>query len=767
MPRNSATRVRDLNATQRAAFAALPEDIFCSDGSVEIVAVEAAAGEGAKPSKVTLAPAYSGGLLRVDNFPHPVVLDLATLKVDASAGGQIPLLYKHNSKREVGHVNTSDIVNDGKTLNANGVLSVPGEDRDAIQTAQRDGFNWRSSVGVRRDEDLKNLVLIPRGQRLNANGQTFVGPVIFLRNGSLRELSFVGLGGDDKATARLTATSRNVRMAPALLELVEAAGFTEADVINNPTRLKFFEDQLEASGKNDDDKKNKLRDDRTVDLSKLLTDELKDVKASLQTEVDTLKKTNEALARKSLHLDLEAKAKELGAESLSFKIQGKDINLLAHAKEEGWTVDKFALEALLESRHKGPAGYVHASAGSNPAALVGSLMLRAGVKLDSNVYGKDRELAAQLNAAAGGNEPCFLTLDVNAAARDKAMNDAYKLRGMSLVDLCRQVCQLEAGYQGYNQTEVVHAAMSSNTLSWIFTTNFAAQMIAGWDEEQDTTQGWCFENRDVPNFLLQERGRMIGVTELTKHTAGGSADHANASDNYETYRIERFSRQFVVDEIDIINDRFGALAQTTPMELGRAAKRVRPNLVYGILKRNPNMRDTAALMSAARGNKNFSSALAAPTLKASISAFQIQTESGVILNLNPTHYIGPPTLRWTIAQLLQSTTIVGAASGNGDKNTLESVIPNVVNESRLELTHNDPSDNTNVAGSTSTWYLANAQRPPIEVGLLRGGSAVPGVTNWKKNGEDGQYLVGFSVKHDIGAKAIRYQTIQQNVAAAP
>lgn len=739
-----------------AASTNFPTDINAADGLGK-VNVEAGA-DNALP-KVTMSPAYSGGLLRVDGFSHPVVVDLATLRASAA---QYPLLKIHNSTAGVGH--TTKLDNNGRTLNASGLLSIPNEHSQEVAAGQTNGFNWQPSVGVRIDPE--RTTLIPKGKRLTANGQTFPGPVIFAQNGLLREISFVPLGGDDHASARLSATARTSHMTPELAEFIEAAGFDPKTV--NADQQAFFQLQLEAAAKTDDKKKTPPADDRTVSLFNEFKKSTEELQAAQKKELDDLKKVAEELKASAANQALDDKAEELGAEKLTFKVQGKDINLLAHAKAERWSIDKFELEALRESRHAAPAGYVHAAGGGVARdALAGALLIKTGFAIDSPSIHKNRHYQAELQAAAGGDGAHFLGLDVNDAMRDRVMNAANSYRGMSLPDLCREVCRLENNPIGigFNYPKQIQAAMSTHTLAWIFSTNFAAQLLMGWDGEDDTTVGWCAENPDVANFLEQERARMLGATSLTRHKKGGAADHVDSmNDVVETYKLARYSRQFVVDEIDILNDRFGALSQTPPKELGEAARRLRPDLVYGILKRNPNMKDGNPLFSTANSNLYYSATLADATLQRAITKFGLISESGVPLNLVPDTFIGPKTLDFAIDKLVNSA--VRFAQSEGDKNVLRGKLPNIKTDARLDNSHVDPSDETTVAGSLTDWYLANSKRPPIEVGTLRGNSPIPGVTTWKKSGEEGQWLWGCSVKHDIAAKAIRTQTIQCNKAEA-
>ena len=75
------------------------------------VSVDLKASEGGKPRRFEIL-AYSGGVLPVEGFPMPVVVDLAGLE----AGGSVPILIDHKNSVETSLGSTDSIVNDGVQL---------------------------------------------------------------------------------------------------------------------------------------------------------------------------------------------------------------------------------------------------------------------------------------------------------------------------------------------------------------------------------------------------------------------------------------------------------------------------------------------------------------------------------------------------------------------------------------------------------------------------------------------------------------------------
>ena len=62
-------------------------------------------------------------------------------------------------------------------------------------------------------------------------------------------------------------------------------------------------------------------------------------------------------------------------------------------------------------------------------------------------------------------------------------------------------------------------------------------------------------------ITLNERGRVQKGGRLKKHARGKSAQHHSGNDTMEEYRIARYSDQFFIDDMDIIDDRLMALPE--------------------------------------------------------------------------------------------------------------------------------------------------------------------------------------------------------------
>lgn len=748
-----ATRSKKQKRRQRrldlqAAHASMPDDLLIED-SAATVEVQAASGEGdqAKPPTVKLL-AYSGGLLRVDGFPYPVVVDVQTLVANAE---QYPLLHLHNSRHGVGHVDPDGLdLADGRTIKASGVISHDNEWSREVLTAHKNGKKWQPSIGVRIDR--KQTRVIPAGQTLRANGQTFEGPVIYARGARLGEISFVPRGGDDHATASLAASRSNGEdeMDKELREFIEAAGMNPDEL--NEQQIDWFKAQMEAGA--DDDGEDNLNanaggDGATLgggaDIDQLCTQLRDDLRA-------------EAAAERTRIRGIEELCASFG--DPTFKVNGRDVELAVHAISEGWDVDRTELECRRESRPRGPAGFSHSHDGTcTLQALQGAMMLRAGLSIEDELY-------ASRGAVALGM-PDWLRQGINDANRNQIMEAAHRYDDMSLVDVCREAVRLDGRSNLHGRTETIQAAFSGGSLANIWTTSVNARVLRSFEDEVDSTRGWVQES-EVADFKSNERFRTKKGGRLTRHARGGSADHRTLSDQAETFKIARYSNQFVVDEMDVIDDAFDQLMKA-PADMGAAAALLRPDLVYSALLANATMSDGVALFHADHNNLNTSAALSggdAGSLAAAITAMALQQENGRTLNITPTHIVVPQALVWLARKILRSGETRGAdaSSENGTTNVMQGAVTMIVSDSRLDNGVTDPTDDTVRAGSATTWYLASARRDTIEVAVRRGTGGVPGIDSWKKQGEDGQWLMGWAVKHDIGCKPIDWLALQKNTA---
>jgi hypothetical protein len=274
----------------------------------------------------------------------------------------------------------------------------------------------------------------------------------------------------------------------------------------------------------------------------------------------------------------------------------------------------------------------------------------------------------------------------------------------------------------------------------------------------------------LPDSGTRHDGQVRVAPEVVK---GRPAEHLDTSDSKESYKIARYGGQFVVDEQDFINDRFGGLESESPKDMGLTAAQLRPNLVYGILLANAALDvDSVALFDTST-HKNYVSGsgtiLAAASLQTAIASMAKQRINKRVLNIRPRFLIIPQDLWATARILLTSAQRIVSTSDGGTYNPLLDVEITIVVDDRVGVAGVvDPTGPTARAGTAANWFLA--ARPgeegakTIEVGYLRGTGRAPAIRSFVL--DQGQWGMGWDIKMDIGAKALDFRGLYKSLGDA-
>ncbi len=716
----------------------------CESPTVTIVSegegvVLQAAGDEETSAKTFSMLAYSGGLMRVPVFPQPVVVEISGIQITEKSR---PILRDHKISHIVGH--TTSIEKTGGGLRVSGVISAANAHASEVIESSKNGFPWQSSIGA---IPLK-VKKIRSGETVQANGQTFQGPLVLVVESKLREVSFVGLGADDNTSATVAAADNSSEGETDMgFEVwLTAKGFDINELEDDQKQsLQAMYDTEHSAGEGGEGGSGETGD-TTVNASGDASDNVvPDITAQMRTQAaDELTRQN--------------RIGEICAQydNPTMTVNNEEQSIQAIAIREGWDESRTELESLRASRPQGPA--MHSRNHDRDCtleAMQGALMLRAGVALDHNAWQSPEAIAMDI--------PGWLRAGLNDEQRQRTMEFAHRYADMSLFDICAEAVRMDGGTVPSGRQKTIEAAFSGSTLTNIFTTNVNTRILATYNEAGDTTADWTSET-DVPDFKSNERPRMTKGPDLKRLPPGGTADHVERSDIAESYKIARYAKQFTVDDQDIINDRFNALMDT-PREMGLAAARLRPDLVYAILLANAALSDSVTLFHAAsHGNLFTSAALAAATLEAAITGIETQQENSVNLNLRATHLLVPSDLKFTASQLINSSEMrdTTASTKLGTRNPIQDENLTLVSDARLSNGVTDPATETAHAGSATTWFLASALAHVIEVAYLRGTGRAPQVRRF--NLDRGQWGIGWDVKMDIGAKALDYRGVNKNTA---
>ena len=379
----------------------------------------------------------------------------------------------------------------------------------------------------------------------------------------------------------------------------------------------------------------------------------------------------------------------------------------------------------------------------------------------SNVNTKQQRTTADAVAAgliyrAGLEIPKVLNTDAERQRHERQMEAGQDFTAHSMIDICREALIIEGRDVPHNRADLVYRATSTAALTNIFSAVVNAGLVHSYTEAGDTTTGWTQE-RDIQDFKSNERTRLGKASNLEKLARGDSASDASISDNSESYKIARYAKKFTIDEQDLLDDNFNALL-SMPQEMGAAAGRLRPDLVYSILLANAALADGVALFHADHGNYETGNALTAITLQAAMILMAKQTEDSVQLNLRAETLIVPPDLDFGADVILTSASRTHADADDGVKNPILGRGMKLAVDNRIGAAGvTDPTDGTSRTGTATNFFLAAnpAIAPTIEIGFLAGTGRKPSVRSYPLS--QGQYGIGFDVKFDIGAKALDHR----------
>jgi len=699
-----------------------PSALYFDGGDITIEAE----GDDALPTFHMVA--YTGGKMTPRGFSTPVIVDLAGMAVPSNS---VPILLAHDTSRIVGH--SVEIPVTANNISASGIVSGTGEAAQEVRANSKNGFPWKASIGA----SVEKMIHVDEGDSVTVNNATFQGPCFVARKSTLGEISFVAIAADNNTSATVVASQDLEVFDMGFEQWVSAAGWVLADLSDAQVST------LQAAY----DAENVAPVTPPVPVA-VVADAPVDIAAQMRAQAaDEVARTN-AITRICAEHD-----------NPTIEANGQQVDLAEHALRDGLTVEATELLALRAGRLAAPA--IHStshSASCSLEAMQGAMVLTAGIPLDSPEF-------TGLQAHAMGI-PEFLRRGVNDEQRQRHMEASHRFNDMSALDICAEAVRLDGRQAPQGRQALIQAAFSGSALTQIFTTSVNATLLTTYMQSQDTTQGWTRE-ADVADFKTNDRIRMANGSDLSKLPRGQEASHYNRSDLVESYKIARYAKQFVVDEQDIIDDSMNALREA-PVEMGNAAARLRPDLVYAILLANDTLgADAVALFdNSTHANVQTSAALSEANLITMIALIEKQQDNSVNLNLRSSHIIVPSDLKHTAANLIRSATLAYGADDEtkvGTENTLASIEQlSLVSDARLANGVTDPSTGTAQSGSATQWYAASAMAHTIEVGYLRDSGRAPMVRSF--NLSEGKWGIGWDVKMDIGAKALDFRGLARSTA---
>lgn len=740
----------DIDASLAAAIMAAGDAPAAGDGQSDSVPkFRMRAYSGGRMQPRVHCGGYTGGL--------STVIDLGSLRV-ARGGAGLPILYSHDRADPIGHA--TDVTVSATSIDAAGILSVPGDSRDKVAGAARNGFRWAVSVGCEAEE----LEYISSSDTVTVNGSRLKGPLYVARKSTLREISILPIGADPSASATVSAaalessdthpTPEQSAMPPELRAYITAAGFDADEIAANETQLQHFTAQhaasiaaaaaADAGNAGDDDAPNTggARIDATGDGGggNPADDLVADLRARATAERRRIARIAEICA---------------GHENPTITTGGQTQPLELVAIEAGWDEQRTELEALRAARPSGPA--IHSTGRSRThtiEAVTAGLMMRLGVDVESQHY--------RGRAAIEAGLPAWITAGVDDEAFQRTAEAGHQFRHGHIMEILATCAEIETGRRPHGNRAILEAAFSTTSITTLFGATVGARSMAGFREVADTTASWTTRGT-VPDFEEHGRHGIEGLESLDYLPPSGQATHAKRAAWKEVQSAARYAKQFAIDEQDLIGDRLGLL-QRTPFLMGQAAARLIPDLVYGLLLSPPTMARTGrAAFHATDGNLGSAAAFSGTALSTAIAGMARQKDGDATLNLMPTHLITGTELADKVVQTIGSGFISNDA-GAGSINPLNRYGIRPIADARVSNGVVHPRTKSLQAGSTTAWFLVSTQGETIEVVTVAGTGAVPVVTVTNMRGM-GKFGVQTEVKYDVGASFLENRTFYKNPGA--
>jgi len=640
--------------------------------------------------------AYTGGAMTLAGWPHPVVVDLAGMRVAAKSR---PILKDHNRSLIVGHTDSIGVQN--SQLQVTGVVSGAGPVAREIVESSLNGFPWQASLGA----VAQRVEFVAKGRTARVNGREFAGPLHIARESVLGEVSFVALGADDDTTAQIAAK----RSRAAAQE----------------TNIMTFEQWLEAKGFADAD----LNDAQRASLEALFASE--SATATVPPDGDADDEPGAADPQSfaaQMRAEAAAESARIAAIRRLCSASGgsRHADLEAKAIADGWDATRTELELLRAERPALASGGVRRDGDAGVAArtVEAALCLSAGIPeaevgkwydqrtMNAAVAGRLR--GAGVHAALG-----YAIEAVGGSSRGTHVDNDFILTAFEADR------QLRAQERAERTIRASGGGFSTISLSGILSNVANKAMLAAYQAVDSVVAMFCAD-ADVADFKEVTRYRLTGNGVFEKVGPDGELKHATLSEESYTNRVETFGRIFALTRQMIINDDLGAFLQI-PRIIGRMSALKREEAVFELLLANPGTFFSV-------GNKNFLSgvdtALSIDSLTKAEQTFMDQTDSdGKPILISPSVLLVPTALKVTAQQLMTETRVNETTSADKPKPA------NNPHAGKWKPVASPYLNAQGIAGgSAKAWYLfANpADVAAIEIAYLRG-RRVPTIESGETN----------------------------------
>jgi len=628
------------------------------------VTITAAEGEGESGPPSFDVVAYTGGLMDLDGWDAPVVVDLKGISFSKSLVANLD----HDGSKRVGHVTATDKA-DGQLTLSGKVSAATDAAREVVESAAK-GFIWQASIEANPDE----LREVAAGKSVKVNGQEFTGPLYVAARSTLCGFAFVSHGADENTSVSIAAKAAELKepnMDPKIKAWAEGMGVD----VDNATPEQIAGIEANYAGQN----KKLAAVDPPTDIfaqRKASAARVRGIREVAETFLNLRRNTEE---------DIDAIEK-----------------MTDHAIESSMSVEAFRL-AMWEACSDLPQSHTVTTRKEQPK--ISERILMAAVCESGNLNGIGK---------------AFTDQELQAA------HDRYK-SGIGLKQLYREVAELN-GYTGrdYDVTAEmnryamggvpqprIRAAGEFSTISipGILSNVANKFLLEGWGSGE-----MVWENitaiESVQDFKQRSSYKLNGYLKYAKVGPSGEITHGTIGEETYTNQADTYGRMLALTRTDIINDDLGAITKV-PYELG-----VGGNDAFNDVFWTEFLSADATFFDA--GNLNVSagtvtSATVIATLIAAELVFATQTKpNGTPLGQLPDRILCPPAQKRIFMAAMNSTLVVGDTGPIPSANTFAGNYE--VHSSSYLI------DQTKTGWSAVKWYLLinPARTPVISTAFLNG-----------------------------------------------
>lgn len=595
----------------------LVESTETSQETVEATAAVITAEENIEPKRLPTfhLNAYTGAAMVPCSWSEPVVIELSGIK---PLNKLVPIRFNHCNWSGVGHA-TKVYVKDG-VLQADGVVSRENDYAKEVVESAKNGFPWQVSVGGRA---LKR-VYVEEGSSVVANGKKFRGPITYVPEFELCEISFCDLGADSKTSASVVAsndlgdTMKKKVDALASEEVKEEITATPAEEVAQPA----VEPQPEA--------------EKEVAQKEAPVKEEAPVKATPSAYIAEL---NAARIKNENRISAIQSVEAEGFEELR-----------AQAIEEGWSFSDFNV-ALKAARHD--------------RNLVEARDLPKGQIMAKPTVASDAAIEASIVTSILGERVAERNYDENTL--NEADGLQRKLRCFR--DVFAYATQSPFYRDDLSDMSQIQAAFTTSGLEKIFRNVVNKSLLAGYETVTDDWRKFCSVSRatDFKPVYNYRIGGDFTYKEITNNA--NEISNATFSEEEYTNSVKSYALLYTITRKMLYNDDLNALADY-PRRLGQGAAETLNDEIYKTLLANATCADGNNFYSLAHKNYRVATsenptALSIDTLGQATELFETQeTAEGRPIAQDAKYLFVPTALKAVAQRIINSITVVETTSAN-------------------------------------------------------------------------------------------------------